>query len=73
MVQGLGVFEVKEHVTLEHIHVLQAERAIKVAFDHMVWLNSRVSFPMVIFCGFWMTVMKVILRKMRSNLMDLKM
>ena len=48
MVQGLGVFEVKEHVTLEHIHVLQAERAIKVAFDHMVWLNSRVSFPMVI-------------------------
>ena len=58
------------------IHVFRAyeyERAMKVAFDHMAWLNSRVSFPMVIFCGFWMTVMKVILRKMRSNLMDLKM
>ena len=31
--------------------MLRAERAIKVAFDHMVWLNSRVSFPMVINMG----------------------
>ena len=34
------------------IHVFRAyeyERAMKVAFDHMAWLNSRASFPMVIF------------------------
>ena len=34
------------------IHVLQAKkRAMKVAFNHMDWLNSRVSFPMVIIMG----------------------
>ena len=34
------------------IHVFRAnERALKVACDHMFWLNSRVSVPMVINVG----------------------
>ena len=49
-----GCREDEEHGTLEEqeppdIHVLQAkERGMKVAFDHMSWLNSRFSFSIVI-------------------------
>ena len=52
-----GVRQDEEHGTLEEqeppdIHVLQAkERAMKVAFDHKAWLNSRFSFPIVIDVG----------------------
>ena len=52
-----GVRQDEEHGTLEEqeppdIHVLQAkERAMKVAFDHMAWLNSRFSFHIVIDVG----------------------